>query len=51
MHGSAEARVDPDQCDHGRDYGSGNGSDCKVTQTVIHNSKKMKEKRTGETVR
>ena len=27
--GSAEARVDPDQCDHGRDYGSGNGSDCK----------------------
>ena len=26
---SAEARVDPDQCDHGRDYGSGNGSDCK----------------------
>lgn len=27
--GSAEARVDPDQCDHGRDYSSGNGSDCK----------------------
>ena len=27
--GVLKSRVDPDQCDHGRDYGSGNGSDCK----------------------